>query len=61
MKMAAFWVTALCSLVEVDRRFRGAYCLHRQGGQTSIIARISETSGNFNESSQLCTQEGRHL
>jgi hypothetical protein len=22
---------ALCSLVEVDRRFRGAYCLHRHG------------------------------
>jgi hypothetical protein len=28
MKMAAFWDVALCSLVEVDRRFRGAYCFH---------------------------------
>jgi hypothetical protein len=25
-----FWDTAPCSLVEVDRRFRGEYCLHRQ-------------------------------
>jgi hypothetical protein len=28
MKMAVFWVVALCSLVEVYSRFRGAYCLH---------------------------------
>jgi hypothetical protein len=26
-KMRAFWNIAPCSLVEVDRRFRGAYCL----------------------------------
>jgi hypothetical protein len=26
MKMAVFWVVAPCSLVEVYRRFRGAYC-----------------------------------
>jgi hypothetical protein len=27
-----FWDVAPCSHVEVDRRFRGAYCLHHQGG-----------------------------
>jgi hypothetical protein len=27
VKMAAFWNTAQCSVVEADRRFRGAYCL----------------------------------
>jgi hypothetical protein len=26
MKMTALWEIALCGLVEVDRRFRGAYC-----------------------------------
>jgi hypothetical protein len=31
MKMMAFWGIALCGLVEVNRRFRGAYCLHHQG------------------------------
>jgi hypothetical protein len=31
MKMTAFWDIAPCSLVEVDRHFRGAYCLHHQG------------------------------
>jgi hypothetical protein len=45
MKFRAFWDVAPCSHVEVDRRFRGTYCLHHQ-----VIAlmmeeiRTSETS-----------------
>jgi hypothetical protein len=31
MKMAVFWVVALCSLVEVYQRFRGPCCLHHRG------------------------------
>jgi hypothetical protein len=31
MKMAVFWVVALCSLVHVYRRFRNACCLHHKG------------------------------
>jgi hypothetical protein len=31
MKFTVFWDVAPCSHVEVDRRFRGAYCLHHQG------------------------------
>jgi hypothetical protein len=27
MKMAAFWVVALCSLADIDGRFRVAYCI----------------------------------
>jgi hypothetical protein len=35
--------------VEVDRRFRGAYCLHNQGDEFMMEAvRTSETSLNFN-------------
>jgi hypothetical protein len=30
VKMAVFWVVSPCSLVEVYRRFIGAYCLHHQ-------------------------------
>jgi hypothetical protein len=26
-----FWDVAPCSLVEIYRRFRGAYCLYHQG------------------------------
>jgi hypothetical protein len=29
--MNVFWDVAPCSVVEIDRRFRGAYCLHYQG------------------------------
>jgi hypothetical protein len=28
--MTVFWDVAPCSLVEIDRRFSGAYCLHHQ-------------------------------
>jgi hypothetical protein len=28
-KMTVFWDIALCSIVEVDGHFRGAYCLRR--------------------------------
>jgi hypothetical protein len=31
MKKIAFWNIALCSLTEVDKCFRGQYCLHQQG------------------------------
>jgi hypothetical protein len=28
MKMATLWHVAPCSRIEIDRRFRDAYCLH---------------------------------
>jgi hypothetical protein len=31
--MKAFWDVASLSLVEIDRRFRGAYCTHYQGAR----------------------------
>jgi hypothetical protein len=31
INITAFWDIAPCSFVNVDRRFRGAYCLHHQG------------------------------
>jgi hypothetical protein len=35
MKATAFWDTVPCSLVEVDRHFRGVYRLHYQGDDGS--------------------------
>jgi hypothetical protein len=49
--MTAFWDTAPFSLVEVDRRFRGAYSLHHQ----------DETSVNFYETTKRNIPEGCHL
>jgi len=31
LEVSANLFIALCSLIEVDRCFRGAYCLHHQG------------------------------
>jgi hypothetical protein len=50
--MAAFWVVAPCSLVEVYRRFRSPCCLHNQSDGILIAlmmdaASTSETSVNF--------------
>jgi hypothetical protein len=30
LKMSVFWDVAPCSLVDIDRSFRGSYCLHHQ-------------------------------
>jgi hypothetical protein len=35
MKFRVFWDVALCSHVDVERGFRGAYCLHHQGDVTT--------------------------
>jgi hypothetical protein len=35
IKITAVWDIALCSLVEVDWRFWGAYCFHHQGGRST--------------------------
>lgn len=46
-----FWDVALCSLVLIDRRFRGDNCLHHQGGsdtrRSDITESTSERSVNF--------------
>jgi hypothetical protein len=48
--MIPFWDIAQYSLVEVDRRFRGAYCLHHQADESLMIeaVRAFETSVYFN-------------
>jgi hypothetical protein len=40
MKMAVFWGVSPRSLVEVYRRFRGAYCLHHQACSSASIISI---------------------
>jgi hypothetical protein len=33
-----FWDVASCGLVEINRRFEGAYCLHHQGDALVVEA-----------------------
>jgi hypothetical protein len=44
MKFIVFWAVAQCSHVEVDRRFRDAYCI----SVMMEAVRISETSVSLN-------------
>jgi hypothetical protein len=46
LKMTAFWDTAPCNLVDVDRRFRGTFCLHHRPDDE---VRTSGTSVYFSE------------
>jgi hypothetical protein len=50
MKMPAFWAVAPCSLVEVDRRFRGAYCLlqHRPEDRQYVPLKRRSTPTRLN-------------
>jgi hypothetical protein len=53
--MIAFWDIELFSLFEVDRRFGGAYYLHRPDDEA---ARTSETSVYFDKTARRSIPEG---
>jgi hypothetical protein len=61
--MAVFWDVAPCSLVEVYRRFRGAYCLHLQVVITLMMEAAStfETSINFYQTTRCNIPEDGNL
>jgi hypothetical protein len=60
MKMTVFWDVAPCGLVEVDRHFRGAYCLHHQVALMVEAVSTSETSVNFYETTRRNIPEDLH-
>jgi hypothetical protein len=47
MSFRVFWDVAPCSRVEVNRRFRGAYCLHHGAALMMEAVHTSEMSMNF--------------
>jgi hypothetical protein len=40
MKMAAFWDVAACSVVQLHRRFSGAFCLHHQDDDGIKVSKL---------------------
>jgi hypothetical protein len=58
MKMRTLWDVAPCSLVGLDRRFRGAYCLHHQVYDSMHTL---ETSLYTSETTPRCIPEGSRL
>jgi hypothetical protein len=61
MKMAVFWFVGPCSLEEVNRRLRGACCLHHQRALMMEAARTSETSVNFYQTTRRNNPEDSYL
>jgi hypothetical protein len=53
LKIRAFWDVSPCSLVRVDRRFRGAYRLYHQGDE--IIAEGSNLLTRCRENQYCCS------
>jgi hypothetical protein len=54
MKVTAFMGTAQCSLVEVHRRFIGAYCLHNQhcyhpDGESKHLRNVDELIRDYSD------------
>jgi hypothetical protein len=52
-----FWVIVLCSLVEVDRGYRGAYYLHHDGAQMMEAVGAYEMSVCFMKLHSAITQK----
>jgi hypothetical protein len=47
---------ALCSLIETDRRFRGAYCFHHEGNSSVSFCRLTRHSipGDIFRTDAIC-------
>jgi hypothetical protein len=45
MKFIVFWDILPCNQIDVDRRFRGACCLHRRGDDRALREKIAGYMG----------------
>jgi hypothetical protein len=62
MKMRVFWdILSLCSLVGVDQRFRGAYCIHHRVITLMIQAVCTSGTSVCSETTWHYIPEGFHL
>jgi hypothetical protein len=58
--MTAFWDIAPCNLIEVDRRFRGAYCLHHHGDHR-LFQLLRDYTAQIPQDCQLHTRRRENL
>jgi hypothetical protein len=47
LRVAFFWDVAPCSVVEIDRRFRDAYCLHHEVDRQTHGATSQKTVSSY--------------
>jgi hypothetical protein len=55
--MVAFWDVAPCSLVDIDERFRGAYCLHHQDHTSETSVRLHGATSQKTSNLDTCHRE----
>jgi hypothetical protein len=57
--MVVLWNVAPCSLVDVDRRFRGPYRFHHQGGEAHLKSRsvCTRLHGATSQKTPIVTDE----
>jgi hypothetical protein len=60
-KIRAFWDVTLCSVMEVDRRFRGAYYLHHQGDVLRYYTALHSTRCNLHIRRRLNSQIWKYV
>jgi hypothetical protein len=51
-----FWDAAPCSLAEIDRRFRGANCLHYKTFMMEAVSSYQTTRHSISEENHLYTR-----
>jgi hypothetical protein len=56
-----FWHVTPCSLIDIGRRFRGAYCLHHQDDEMMETVSSSETSVNIYQTTRCSIPEDSRL
>jgi hypothetical protein len=63
VKAAVFWDIAVCSLVEINRRFRGTYCFHHQSDNrgSKHLFNIGQFLRDYTASVCPCIEQSRSL
>jgi hypothetical protein len=60
MNITVFWDVVSCSLGEIDRSIRGAYCLHPQGN-TPVNRHLNTAMKTLNLSCKMYLSTGEFL
>jgi hypothetical protein len=65
MKMTIFWAVAPCIVIDIDRRFRGAYCLNNKAPEfylddVTFLPRVMNIDQYAQELRGICFSFSNH-
>jgi hypothetical protein len=61
MDLTVFWDVVPCSLVEIDRRFKGAYCHHHQGDREETFSNAYTSAAASGKIESRRIQQAGHV